>query len=820
MFRRIRSRLIAAFAVPLAFLVVVMSVAAWGSYRSEQSVSQETALALAANGPSGIVNALQNERDMATADMLGVAGAAHLPVKSNADARHQTDLALAAFRSSVGSAGGATEQVFQPALAALAQLDSVRQQVDSFHGQKSLSNPQARIADVTSFDRYASLIDGFLKAVAVAPQYISDRSLRSSVETLDLFLNQSESLTLVAQQMFAASILHAGGAAGSIVPGADLGTFQSWTNRLEAFTSGPDGTVVAAVVRGADQAAIAMTPFVQEATSGQPLDVVGFEKALEPTGNIWQPAAGAVGRHISQRASSLRSSAELKAVFYGVGALLSVALVLLLLLRVSRSISAPLTRLATDARRIAEEDLPAAVEAIFNPAPAGVAQPRVAEPDGDVAGPTRSPSTLQEVEEVAGALDEVQRKALDLATEQATLRHKVAEAFVNLGRRNQNLVSRQLELITQIEQQEEDPATLEDLFRLDHLTTRMRRHAESLLVIAGSGATRPWAEVASAVDVVRAASAEVEDYQRLRLHHFDHAVISATATTDLVHILSELLENGLSFSPPHASVGLYGRALESGYTISVVDAGIGMDPDARQAANRRLSSGGDLDDAANRCLGLVVAGRLAARHGITITLHDSELGGVTARVTVPAAVIESSVAGPMESAGAPVALDPPAGDLSARPVPSAPDLGSAAGYRSQAALAHPGPAPAALAHPGPAQPSGPGDPAVPASGGYPVPASGRSGALPVPAAPEASPNESRFESAPVLAPASEVSAINGSLDGGLPRRIPGATLGDRDETLRRDRTPAPQTPWAVSYALTDYLNNRAEPPSGRPPTEG
>ncbi|MDA8047945.1 MAG: hypothetical protein M0Z30_22380, partial [Actinomycetota bacterium] len=137
-----------------------------------------------------------------------------------------------------------------------------------------------------------------------------------------------------------------------------------------------------------------------------------------------------------------------------------------------------------------------------------------------------------------------------------------------------------------------------------------------------------------------------------------------------------------------------------------------------------------------------------------------------------------------------------------------------------AALAHPGPAPAALAHPGPAQPSGPGDPAVPASGGYPVPASGRSGALPVPAAPEASPNESRFESAPVLAPASEVSAINGSLDGGLPRRIPGATLGDRDETLRRDRTPAPQTPWAVSYALTDYLNNRAEPPSGRPPTEG
>ncbi len=790
MFRRIRSRLIAAFAVPLALLVAVTSVAAWGSWRSEQTVSQQSNLALAANGPSGIVNALQNERDEATADLVGLGAEAHLAVKSNADARHQTDVALAAFRSSVVSAGGSTEKVFQPALDSLSQLGAVRSQVDAYQGARSLADAGARAVDVATFDQYAGLIDGFLRAIAVAPQYISDPSLRSSVETLDLFLNQSEALTLVAQQMFSASLLHAASPVGSIVPGADLGAFESWTPRLQAYTSGPDGAVVTGVVAGAGRAAAAMTPFVHDVTGGQPLNVLAFTQALAPIGNVWQGAAVTVGQHISARAASLRTSAELRAILYGLGALASVLLVVFILLRVSRSISAPLTRLASDAQRMADHDLPAAVEAIFSPAVGGASSEESAE-SGAGSHPADSTDGLAEVQEVAGALDALQRRALELATEQATLRRKVADAYVNLGRRNQNLVSRQLELISQIEQQEEDPATLEELFRLDHLTTRMRRHAESLLVIAGSGALRSWSEAASAVDAVRAASAEVEDYQRLRLHHFDHAVVSATATTDLVHILAELMENALSFSPPHASVGLYGRALDSGYTISVVDAGIGLTPEARDAANRRLASGGDLDDAANRCLGLLVAGRLASRHGIQVTLHDSDAGGVTARVSIPAALIESSVTGPSEVACSPVLVELPTAD---------------SGGGAAAAGVYPGTAPGGHLHRS----------AAPVARSV-SPAPG--GALPRPDAAEPSPNESRFEVAPVVAPTLAEASGPPLAPGGLPRRIPGATLGPTDDSLRRDRTPAPQTPWAVSYALTDYLNSRAEPPSGRPPTE-
>ena len=772
MFRRIRSRLTVAFSVPLALLLVVTASAAWSSLRTDQSVTREANLAIAANGPSGIVTALQNERDEAGADTVGVAGEAHLPVSSNADARHKTDQALASFRSSVDASGPATERVFQPAINSLSQLAAVRAEVDSFHGTKSLSNPQAKAADVAAFDQYANLINGFLAAISTAPQHMSDPTLRSSVETLDLLLNQSESLTVMAQQMFAAGLLQSGAHGTSTVPAADFGAYQEWTSRLSAYTSGPDGAVVSQVVRMANAAGQAMLPYVKAATAGQQLDVLGFTNAIRPatTGasgvNVWQEAAGVIGRHISQRAGDLRHQATVRLIAYSAGAVASVLLGLLILLRVSRSISRPLAQLASDARRMADEELPAAVEAIFNPDSAG------AEPVPDEAGGKQTGSSLQEVVDVAGALSSVKSKALELATEQAVLRRKVADAFVNLGRRNQNLVSRQLDLITQIEGKENDPANLEDLFRLDHLATRLRRHAESLLVIAGSGALRPWSEAASAVDVVRAASAEVEDYQRLRLHHFDHAVVSASATTDLVHILAELMENALAFSPPHASVGLHGRALETGYTVSVVDAGIGMSAEAQEEANRRLASGGDLDDAASRHLGLVVAGRLASRHGITVTLRDSEPGGVAARIHIPAELIESSVVGPAGTDIAPVHVQPPA---------------------SEPRLVEP-------TRPGPSDPS-------------PVAASGF--------APLAAPALAE-DPTPVtrLAPAQDPEGAHFAGASPLPRRVPGASLPDADDVLRRDRTPAAQTPWAVSNALSDYLNNHAEPPTNRPTTEG
>jgi anti-sigma regulatory factor (Ser/Thr protein kinase) len=388
---------------------------------------------------------------------------------------------------------------------------------------------------------------------------------------------------------------------------------------------------------------------------------------------------------------------------------------------------------------------------------------------------------------VADALNGVHQRAIELAVDQAALRRNVAEAFMNLGRRNQNLVARQLDLISQLEQHEDDPSTMEELFHLDHLATRMRRNAESLLVMAGTGAGSPWADAASAVDVVRAASAGVEDYRRLRLRHFDHAVIAAAATGDVVHILAELMENALSFSPPHATVELYGRALPTGYTISVVDNGIGMTAEERDFANARLEGGGNLSEAANRHLGLVVAGRLAARQGISVGLHDADAGGIAARLRIPPELIESSVAGPSALDGAPVAF-PNRFSPDVTPEASAGALSDQA-PRSRDATAAPPVAGADPADLGRFAGAEGADSALAASVAFAASA--------WPSPPAGSPPHPEGDGAALL-----------------PRRIPGAALPQADDTLRRDTAAAPPSSHqALSAALSDYLSIRSEPNS-------
>ena len=200
---------------------------------------------------------------------------------------------------------------------------------------------------------------------------------------------------------------------------------------------------------------------------------------------------------------------------------------------------------------MAEQRLPAAVTDILE-TPLG----------DDVTVPTVDPiqvNTRDEVADVADALNTVQDSALDLAVEQAVLRRNIADSFVNLGRRNQNLLGRQLDFITELEANETDPDTLSNLFRLDHLATRMRRNAESLLVLAGIEPPRQWAAPVRLTDVIRAALGEVEDYQRVTVRGVEPATIIGSAAADLAHLLAELIENALVFSPPDQTVDIRGR---------------------------------------------------------------------------------------------------------------------------------------------------------------------------------------------------------------------------------------------------------------------
>ncbi len=342
------------------------------------------------------------------------------------------------------------------------------------------------------------------------------------------------------------------------------------------------------------------------------------------------------GLAISSTLSQTRTAKDEKeAVALAAVGLAAALLGLVLVTRVSRAVSSPLVDLANQAEHLANVSLPAAVQAILDADAAGGQLPEV---------PKVRVGDIEEVAAVAIALEALNTTAVELASGQAALRRNLSDAFVNLGRRNQNLVTRQLEYITEIELKEADPTSLEELFRLDHLATRMRRNAESLLILAGSGPARHWNASVPVMDVARAASAEVEDYKRLRLHHFDPAMVTGIVTTDLVHILAELIENALTFSPPGAPVDVYGRFLEGGYVIVIVDSGIGMSSEDLATANQRLEGQGANGEVPGRYLGHFVAGRLAARHAIAISLQPSHSGGLVARVKVPASLMEEPVA--------------------------------------------------------------------------------------------------------------------------------------------------------------------------------
>lgn len=325
---------------------------------------------------------------------------------------------------------------------------------------------------------------------------------------------------------------------------------------------------------------------------------------------------------------------------YLLAALGSVSLSVFVLLLANVWITTPLRRLADEALEAADDRLPAIVEAVL-------AAP--VDDDAIALEPVRGRGGA-EIVDVANALNVLQQRAVELATEQAALRRSVADALKNLGRRTQQLLSRQIELISRLEQKEQNPELLDQLFKLDHLATRMRRNAESLLVLAGEEAPRQWRAAQPVGDLVRASLGEVEDYARVRIHQLDPATIVGHAVADLSHVLAELLENGLSFSPPDSVVDLYGRLTPHGYVVSVNDHGIGMSPDDLARANERIVTTNALALAPARYLGHYVVASLTKRHGVAVSLTESPGGGVTATIVLPPALVEDFEASEPEPA--------------------------------------------------------------------------------------------------------------------------------------------------------------------------
>ncbi|MEW1751468.1 sensor histidine kinase [Streptomyces angustmyceticus] len=296
----------------------------------------------------------------------------------------------------------------------------------------------------------------------------------------------------------------------------------------------------------------------------------------------------------------------------------------------ARRMSRNMRQLRTAAFGIAEQRLPMLVDQLSRTDPGRV----------DTRVQPIPIATTDEIGEVARAFDQVHREAVRLAAEQALLRGNVNAIFTNLSSRNQGLIERQLELITDLENNEADPDQLENLFRLDHLATRMRRNGENLLILAGEEPGRRWNQPVPLVDVLRAATSEVESYERIELTGVPESEIHGTAVTDLVHLLSELLENATTFSSPQTKVRVAATRLPDGRVmIEIHDKGIGLTPEDFADINHKLANPPSVDAAISQRMGLFVVGRLADRHGIRVQLRPSgEQAGTTSLVMLPEAI--------------------------------------------------------------------------------------------------------------------------------------------------------------------------------------
>jgi methyl-accepting chemotaxis protein len=621
----IRLKLVAALAIPLLCLLTVIVAEVVETTADLDEVREQTSMATAAVGPTGLMSALQDERNWASVELIGQTQSVTLRVTGYDETRQNTDEAIAAFERDVTEKGGAVAAAYGPALDGLAELRELRGQIDGYTGARDLENTD--FADVM-FNGYAGVIEPFHDGNTRLALIIDDKTLRTGVELIDVTSRQIETVATLLRDILQGEL-------NDGIERADIALIAAggdeFRRNARAIADAPAPYDDAEARARLGEFAAEVLASAESAVDGQ-VDVGAvLAVANVPVESSYQGWRDDVSRRLLDEASTVADDANRRVALLRAAATIAIALAAVASWTVSRSITRPLRALTRQATDMANHRLPEAVGGILD-TPLG----------DDVAVPALESVAIEssdEVADVAHALNTVQDSAVSLAFEQAVLRRNIADSFVNLGRRNQTLLSRQLNFITELEANETDPDTLANLFRLDHLATRMRRNAESLLLLAGVEPPRTWSGPVRVNDVIRAALGEVEDYQRVVDRGVEPAMVLGASAADLAHLLAELIDNALIYSPPDQAVevrgGRRGAGVAGGYTLAVVDAGLGMRPEELARANRRLAGAESFTIAPSKYLGHYVAGHLAARHDIRVTLHASQGGGVTAVVEMP-----------------------------------------------------------------------------------------------------------------------------------------------------------------------------------------
>jgi anti-sigma regulatory factor (Ser/Thr protein kinase) len=602
--------------LPLVAVVVLLGVVVVGDvrdYRMARATKGSVDLVLSVQD---LVQELQQERGLTSGLLGGDVGFRDEiePERKLVDAR----------RARVGKVvdqGAEGAAAIRSALRQLDGLAAVRAQVDS--------GKAGRAATFQFFTDRIAALNGVDFGLDRSP----DLNLRREVAALAA-LGEAKEYT-AQERAFLNGVFSAGGfAKGEFIQYAGMNAAQHAS--LARYAQYATATL------RARNAAVHDTGAAREAAYFEELALTGADgRLLQVNPQSWWSALTtvidgtrevqqSVGADIQTRARKLQGDAARRlGILLGL-VLLCVAGALGLVVAASRSITRPLAGLAREADDLASVRLPEAVARVQAGGDESTAPP----------APVRVPARASsEIRSVAAALDRVQATAYTLATEQALLRRNTTESLANLGRRNQNLLRRQLGFITRLEREESDPSGLANLFELDHLATRMRRNAESLLVLVGESSPRRWAAPLPVADVIRAAISEVEEYRRVSLRRIDEAYVGGAYVTGLAHMIAELVENGLAFSPPDLDVEIQGRQLPGKYLIAIVDQGVGMDPEDLARANARLRGEESFLTAPTRFLGHYVVGQLAAQMSVDVQIAPSPVTGLSVRVMLPESVL-------------------------------------------------------------------------------------------------------------------------------------------------------------------------------------
>ncbi|WP_327730639.1 nitrate- and nitrite sensing domain-containing protein [Streptomyces sp. NBC_00487] len=382
-----------------------------------------------------------------------------------------------------------------------------------------------------------------------------------------------------------------------------------------------------APLRSVEQAVIGSDP-------GKPTGVTAksWDTSVEPVLADLRDLSLEAGDRYQDRVRPLATDVILKAAVSGVLGLFALLVSLFMSVRIGRVLIRDLRRLRQEAHDTAGVRLPSVMRRL-------AAGEQV---DVETEVP-RLEYDKNEIGEVSQALNTLQRAAVEAAVKQSELRSGISEVFVNLARRSQVLLHKQLTLLDTMERRTEDTDELADLFRLDHLTTRMRRHAEGLVILSGAAPSRQWRKPIQLMDVVRAAVAEVEDYERIEVRRLPRVAVTGPAVADLTHLVAELLENATVFSPPHTAVQVHGERVANGFTLEIHDRGLGMSAESLLDANLKLAETPDFELSDTDRLGLFVVSRLAQRQKVRVSLQPSPYGGTTAVVFIPDALLTDDV---------------------------------------------------------------------------------------------------------------------------------------------------------------------------------